>query len=90
MFGDKVYVVESAPFQLLLGVRFLHRHWGGIFFPWARIKLLKPTCVEIQGSLARPLGTTPLNSEIADDLRLAEDDGEEPNNVDRIVSDASE
>ena len=30
-FMDKVYVVESALFQLLLGVKFLHCHWAGIF-----------------------------------------------------------
>lgn len=74
MFGDKVYVVDTTPFKLLLGVRFLHRHWGGIFLPWARIALLKPTRVDIQGSVSRPLGATPLHSEIIDDLRLTEED----------------
>lgn len=33
MFAEKVYVVENALFQLLLGIRFLHRHWASIFIP---------------------------------------------------------
>ena len=33
MFAEKVYVVDNAPFQLLLGVRFLHRHWAAILIP---------------------------------------------------------
>ena len=75
MFADKVYVVHSAPFQLLLGVRFLHRHWAGVFLPWAKIILLKPGRVEIQGSLVRPAtaAAPPLHSELVDDLRLADD-----------------
>ena len=73
VFAEKVYVVDTAPFQLLLGIRFLHRHWGCIFVPWTKVILLRPSRVEIQGSLQKPSGT-PLHSEVVDDLRLAEDD----------------
>lgn len=45
-----------------------------MFFPWARITLLKPTRVDIEGSLSRPLSATPLSSEIVDHLRLAEEE----------------
>ena len=87
MFADKVYVVESAPFQLLLGVRFLHKHWAGVFLPWAKIILLKPCRVEIQGSLIRPSAPTPLHSEIVDDLRLVEDDLDDiPDEVAALVT----
>ena len=87
-FSDKVYIVESAPFQLLLGIRFLHRHWADMFLPWARIVLMKPDRLEIQGSLVRPASApllrsgsqqyrgawhkTTLRSELEDDLRLAD------------------
>ena len=74
MYHDRVYVVESAPFQLLLGVRFLHRHWAGIFIPGAAVVLMKPTYLQIQGSLVRPSGSQPLHSEVVDDLRLASAD----------------
>ena len=50
VFGEKVYVVESALFQLLLGVR-LHKHWAGLFIPWAKLILLKPFHVQIQCSV---------------------------------------
>ncbi|KAF8420014.1 hypothetical protein BGX38DRAFT_619948 [Terfezia claveryi] len=63
-FMEKVYVVESAPFQLLLGVKFLHRHWAGIFIPWAKIVLCKPKRVEISCSITRPQGWSRLNMEV--------------------------
>ena len=85
-FSDKVYVVESAPFQLLLGIRFLHRHWAGMFLPWARIILTKPDCVEIQGSLVRPSSAPPvLRSELADDLRLADSDVTNPDGIEPLL-----
>ena len=43
VYRDRVYVVESAPFQWLLEVRFLHHHWAGIFIPWAAVVLMKPS-----------------------------------------------
>ena len=91
MFTDKVYVVDSAPFQLLLGVRFLHRHWAGVFLPWAKVILLKPSRVEIQGSLVRPAVAPPLRSELLDDLRLADvvdDESESPALVTVPMADA--
>jgi len=67
-FIDKVYVVESALFQLLLGVKFLHRHWAGIFVPWAKIVLCKPKRVEIACSVKMPQGGTKLTTEVMDEL----------------------
>lgn len=87
MYGDKVYVVESAPFQLLLGVRFLHRYWAGIFLPWAQVTLLKPHRVQIQGSLTRPSDSQPLMSEVIDDLRLVDDfEDDVSSSVDALVT----
>ena len=43
IFAEKVYVVDNAPFQLLLEIWFLHRHWASIFIPWARVVRLRPT-----------------------------------------------
>ena len=72
MFREKVYVVDFAPFQLLLGIRFLHRHWAAILLPWAQIVLLRPTRLELQGSVDRPSVTADLLPDAADDLRLVE------------------
>lgn len=33
MFVERFYVVDNALFQLLLGIRFLYRHWANILFP---------------------------------------------------------
>ena len=81
LFGDKVYVVENAPFQLLLGIRFLYRHWAGIFLPWAMVVIKKPCYIEVQGSLERSSPAPPLRSEVIDDLRLADSDPGVPDEV---------
>ena len=84
VFADKVYVVDNAPFQLLLGVRFLHKYWAGIFLPCAKMVLLKPYRVEVQGSLVRPSAAQPLHSESIDNLRLAEVDNTD--NISTLVT----
>lgn len=73
MFAEEVYVVDNAPFQLLLGIRFLHRHWAAILIPWTKVVLLRPSRLEIQASVDKPLGE-PLRSEVVDDLRLVENE----------------
>ena len=89
MFGEKVYVVEYAPFQLLLGIRFLHRHWAAILLPWAQIVLLRPTRLEIQGSLERPSVRSDLVPDLRDDLRLV-DVSDDPNEDEPPVADEFE
>ena len=77
VFTDKVYVVESAPFQLLLGVDFLNRHWAGVFLPWAQVTLCLPHRVDIACSVQRPQGWQRLGPEVVDELdgisRVVED-----------------
>lgn len=82
MFGEKVYVVDKAPFQLLLGIRFLHHHWAGLFLPWAKIVLLRPHRIELQGSLDKPPSCSDLIIDEPDDLRLAVTEEQEPTSLD--------
>ena len=67
-FVDKVYVVESAPFQLLLGIQFLHRHWAGMFVPWGLVVLCRPHRIEVQCSFHKPQRWQRLSPEEMDDL----------------------
>ena len=65
---DKVYVVDTAPFQLLLGVQFLHCHWAGLFLPWGTVTLCRPQRIEVQCSVQKPQQWQHLKSEVVDDL----------------------
>ena len=68
VFTDKVFVVESAAFQLLLGVDFLNRHWAGVFLPWAQVTLCLPHRVEIACFIQHPQGWQRLRPKVADEL----------------------
>ena len=94
VYTDKVYVVESAPFQLLLGVDFLNRHWAGVFLPWAQVTLCLPHRVEIACSVQRPQGWQRLSPEVADELdgisRMVKDVDFDPTVPARLSSDTAD
>ena len=68
-FKTKVYILERAPFQFLLGTKFLHATGRGLFPRWNTIVMTIPSRLEIKCSTEGPTRKNSLAPlQVADEL----------------------
>jgi hypothetical protein len=74
-FTTKVYIVNKAPFQLLLGTQFLRATGAGVFPRWNRVILTVPLRMEYKVSTVGPNKSDLRNSIDSDDEEIPLDVG---------------